>query len=90
MPVQAHPPSPERNLLFAGLGLTLGLLTREKITRAFSEWLLNKTQPLANILVEQKAITQEQKSIIESAVELQIQVDGNEAHALASLKNAGE
>lgn len=76
----------ERNLIFAGLGMQLGILSREKIIRAFTEWLLDKKTPLGEILVQQNAITAEQRRILDEATETQIRQDGNEESALASIK----
>ncbi len=56
----------ERNLLFAGLGLTLGLLSRDRVIRAFTEWLLDKNRPLGDILLEQKALTPDQRAAIDA------------------------
>lgn len=78
----------EHNLIFAGLGLQLGIIAKDKVIRAFTEWLFDKARPLGEILVHQKAITPEQWKTLESAVEAHIQQEGGEQKALASLKNA--
>ena len=77
----------EHNLIFAGLGLQLGIIAKDKVIRAFTEWLFDKTRPLGEILVHQKAITPEQMKTLESAVDAHIQQEGGEQKALASLKN---
>ena len=78
----------EHNLIFAGLGLQLGIIAKDKVIRAFTEWLFDKARPLGEILVHQKAITPEQWKTLESVVEAHIQQEGGEQKALASLKNA--
>ena len=75
----------EHNLIFAGLGLQLGIIAKDKVIRAFTEWLFDKTKPLGEILVHQKAITPEQRKALESAVEAHIQQEGGHDRALASL-----
>jgi|GEM_PF-192098 len=75
----------EHNLIFAGLGLQLGIIAKDKVIRAFTEWLFDKARPLGEILVHQKAITPEQRKTLESAVEAHIQQEGGEQKALASL-----
>ena len=75
----------EQNLIFAGLGLQLGIIAKDKVIRAFTEWLFDKARPLGEILVHQKAITPEQRKTLESAVEAHIQQEGGEQKALASL-----
>jgi formylglycine-generating enzyme required for sulfatase activity/serine/threonine protein kinase len=77
----------EHNLIFAGLGLQLGIIAKDKVIRAFTEWLFDKARPLGEILVHQKAITPEQMKTLESAVDAHIQQEGGEQKALASLKN---
>ena len=77
----------EHNLIFAGLGLQLGIITKDKVIRAFTEWLFDKARPLGEILVHQKSITPEQRKTLESAVEAHIQQEGGEQKALASLNH---
>lgn len=75
----------ERNLLYAGLGLQLGILSKDKVIRAFTEWLFDKTKPLREILIAQKALTEEEGKALEIAVEANIKQEGGEKEALASL-----
>ena len=77
----------EHNLIFAGLGLQLGIIAKDKVIRAFTEWLFDKARPLGEILVHQKAITPEQRKALESTVEAHIQQEGSEQKALASLNH---
>ena len=77
----------EHNLIFAGLGLQLGIIAKDKVIRGFTEWLFDKTKPLGEILVHQKAITPEQRKALESAVTAHIQQEGGEQKALASLNH---
>jgi len=77
----------EHNLIFAGLGLQLGIIAKDKVIRAFTEWLFDKARPLGEILVHQKAITPEQRKTLESAVKAHIQQEGGEQKALASLSH---
>jgi formylglycine-generating enzyme required for sulfatase activity len=77
----------EHNLILAGLGLQLGIIAKDKVIRAFTEWLFDKSRPLGEILVHQKAITPEQRKTLESAVEAHIQQEGGEQKALASLNH---
>ena len=75
----------ERNLLFAGLGLQLGILSKDKVIRAFTEWLFDKSKPLGEILVAQKGISEEECKALEIAVDANIKQEGGEKEALASL-----
>ncbi|MEI6324145.1 MAG: hypothetical protein WCO91_01720 [Gemmataceae bacterium] len=51
--------------MFADLGLLLGFLNREMVLKAFNGWLLDKSLPLGEILVQQKSITFEERQQIE-------------------------
>jgi len=77
----------KHNLIFAGLGLQLGVIAKDKVIRAFTEWLFDKARPLGEILVHQESITPEQRKALESAVEAHIQQEGSEQKALASLNH---
>ncbi|RLS85952.1 MAG: hypothetical protein DWI06_00800 [Planctomycetota bacterium] len=67
--------------------MQLGIIAKDKVIRAFTEWLFDKTRPLGEILVHQKAITPEQRKTLESAVTAHIQQEGGEQKALASLNH---
>lgn len=75
----------EQNLILAGLGLQLGILSKDKVIRAFTEWLFDKSKPLADILIQQKAITAEECNSLKVAVQAHIQKEGDQEKALASL-----
>ena len=75
----------EQNLIFAGLGLQLGILTKEQVIRAFTEWLFDKSKLLPEILLHQNALTLEQANVLRSAVDAHIQKEGGHERALASL-----
>ena len=77
----------EHNLIFAGLGLQLGVIAKDKVIRAFTEWLFDKARPLGEILVHQESITPEQRKALESAVKAHIHQEGSEQKALASLNH---
>ena len=51
--------------MFADQGLLLGFLNREMVLKAFNGWLLDKSLPLGEILVNQKSITFEERQQIE-------------------------
>ena len=75
----------EQNLIFAGLGLQLGMLSKEQVIRAFTEWLFDKSKPLPQILLDQKAMAEDRIKILKLAVEAHIQKEGNTKKALATL-----
>ena len=71
-------PIAEQNLIFAGLGLQLGILSKDKVIRAFTEWLFDKSKPLAEILIQQKALTAEQSKQLIGAAQANIQQEGDQ------------
>ena len=75
----------EQNLIFAGLGLQLGMLSKEQVIRAFTEWLFDKSKPLSQILLSQKAMAQDKIKTLELAVEGYIQKEGGHEKTLATL-----
>ena len=75
----------EQNLIFAGLGLQLGMLSKEQVIRAFTEWLFDKSKPLSQILLTQKAMAQDKIKTLELAVEGYIQKEGGHEKTLATL-----
>lgn len=76
----------EQNLIVAGLGLQLGLISKEHIIRAFTEWMFDKSKSISDILIQQKALTEVQASLLNGAVAAHIQKEGNLEIALASLQ----
>jgi eukaryotic-like serine/threonine-protein kinase len=84
MPSKPNPIA-EQNLIFAGLGLQLGILSKDKVIRAFTEWLFDKSKPLADILIQQKALSSEEANSLKVAVQAHIQKEGDQEKALASL-----
>ena len=75
----------EKNLIFAGLGLQLGRLSKEQVIRAFTEWLFDKSKSLPEILIHQKALEESQIKILQAAAEAHIQKEGGNKNALLSL-----
>ena len=73
------------NLIFAGIGLQLGILSKEQVIRAFTEWLFDKSISLEKILIRQKVLTGQQVQIITKAVQSYILEKGSEDKALEGL-----
>lgn len=78
-------PIAEQNLIFAGLGLQLGILSKDKVIRAFTEWLFDKSKPLVDILIQQNALSSEEANSLKVAVQAHIKKEGDQEKALASL-----
>lgn len=56
----------QSNALFACLGLKSGLISKDRVIRAFTEWLFDKSKTLGDILCSHNSITEDQKKRIET------------------------
>jgi serine/threonine-protein kinase len=80
----------DRNLLFGIVALQMEFISREALVVAMNAWVLDKSKPLGEILVEQKALTAPRHELLESLVEEHLRQHGNDPQlslaALASPK----
>jgi serine/threonine protein kinase len=80
----------DRNLLFGIVALQMEFISREALVAAMNAWVLDKSKPLGEILVEQKALTSPRHELLESLVEEHLRQHGNDPQlslaALASPK----
>ena len=65
------PPSPaaDRNLLFGILALQMDFVSRDALIAAMHAWVLDKSRPLGQILVEQRALAPRRLALLDSLVE---------------------
>jgi len=77
----------ERNLIFVGLALERGWIDLHQITHAFTVWICDKTQSLANILVNIGSITEPQKRELDQGVEQKLFEESSSAQAVNSLES---
>ncbi len=61
-------PGADRNLLFGILALQMDFLGRDPLIAAMHAWVLDKTRPLGQILVEQGALKPDERDVIEALV----------------------
>ena len=82
--------SADRSLLLGVLALQNNFVDRHQLVSAFDRWVSDKKKSLADVLVEMKAITREEKSLIEALVDRHISKNGGDAQAsLAAISSAG-
>jgi WD40 repeat protein/serine/threonine protein kinase len=62
-------PSADRNLLFGILALQMDFIGRDALIAAMHAWVLDKSRPLGQILVEQQALASRRLALLESLVE---------------------
>ncbi len=66
------PPASDRNLLFGILALQRGFIRPEQLIAALHAWALTPNRPLADFLVEQRALDLAQRAVIDSLVAARI------------------
>ena len=82
--------SADRSLLLGVLALQNNFVDRHQLVSAFDRWVSDKKKSLADVLVQMKVITREEKALIEALVERHISKNGGDAQAsLAAISSAG-
>jgi hypothetical protein len=80
----------DRNLLFGILALQMDFITRDALIRAMQAWVLEKSQPLGQLLVEQGAMSADHRALLEPLVQKHIEMHGNDPQkSLAALSSIG-
>jgi hypothetical protein len=76
-------------LAFASRGLCQNeLITKPQLVAAFSVWLAERSKGLDQILVDQAALTQTQRAVIDSLVNLQLAKHGGIEKSLQQLMSS--
>src|SRR2546430_162850 len=84
-------PIGDRNLLFGILALQRNIISKETFVAAMKIWLLDKKKGLAQILCEQKALSENHHAVLEELVDTQMARHGNDARkSLAAVSVAAE
>lgn len=80
----------DRNLLFGILALQNNMIDRRQLVRAFDDWIVDKSQTLADLLVQDAAITLAERELMNALVERHLERHGgNAAQSLAALSSIG-
>ena len=80
----------DRNLLFGILALQMDFISREALVQAMNAWVLTKTKPLGQILLDLKAFTADTHALLEALVQKHVALHGNDAEkSLASVTPVG-
>src|SRR5262249_43992333 len=79
-----------RNLLFGVLALQMDFISREALIAAVSTWIHDKAKRLAQILVEQGALPEARRALLEPLVEEHLRVhDDDPEQSLGSVSSVG-
>jgi hypothetical protein len=83
-------PTADRNLLFGILALQMDFIDRDALIKAMNAWVLEKTKPLGQILLEQGALQPEDRALLDTMVRRHLELHGNDAEkSLAALSSVG-
>jgi serine/threonine-protein kinase len=80
----------DRNLLFGVIALQMNFVDRDALLRAMNAWVLDKTEPIENILVSQGDLEEATKRLLVALVDRHLEChDLDPQQSLASLSSAG-
>jgi serine/threonine protein kinase/tetratricopeptide (TPR) repeat protein len=79
-------PSADRNLLFGMLAMQMDFITREQLIAAMQAWVFEKHRPLGAILVQQNALADDNRGLLELLVQKHLaHHDNNTEKSLAAM-----
>ena len=82
--------SADRNLLFGIVALQMDFINRDQLVAAMHAWVLKKTRPLGEILVEQNVVPASKRELLEPLVDQHVKDHaGDPAQSLAGLSSIG-
>jgi serine/threonine-protein kinase len=83
-------PSHDRNLLFGILAVQMDFISRDALVAAMNAWVLTKAKPLGEILLEQKALSADRRTLLEALVQEHLKQHGNDPEkSLAAVSSLG-
>src|SRR5437588_5871162 len=82
--------SADRNLLFGILAVQMNFVGRDALIAAMHAWVLERSKPLGQILVEQRALSPSRQSLLEQLVDEHLAAhDGDAERSLAAVGGVG-
>jgi serine/threonine-protein kinase len=83
-------PHADRNLLFGILALQMDFISRDALVAAMNAWVLDRDQPLGQILRQQGTLSEEHLALLEAMVQAHIkQHNNNPQQSLAAISSVG-
>ena len=80
----------DRNLLFGILALQMDFIARDSLIGAMHAWVLEKSKPLGQILLDRKALTPDTHALLEALVHKHLGMHANDAEkSLAAVSTVG-
>jgi serine/threonine-protein kinase len=80
-------PSADRNLLFGILALQMDFISRDALIAGMQAWVFNKSTPLGQILLEQRALQADTHALLEALVQKHLEMHGDAEKSLASVSS---
>jgi serine/threonine-protein kinase len=78
-------------MLFGILALQMDFVSRDALLAAMNAWVLDKTRPLGQVLVEQQALRPEKRELLEALVRAHLEMHGDDPErSLAALGSTGQ
>jgi eukaryotic-like serine/threonine-protein kinase len=68
----------DRNLLFGVLALQMDFISRDALVAALNSWVMEKSRPLGQILIEQGALAEDSYSVLEAVLVKHLQLHDDE------------
>jgi hypothetical protein len=82
--------SADRNLLFGILALQMDFVTRDQLVAGMNAWVLDKTRPLGDILLERSVLDNDTHALLEALVRKHLANHGDDpASSLAAVSSLG-
>ena len=79
----------DRNLLFGILALQMDFISKEASIAAMSAWVLAKSKPLGQILVEQGALAGDRQALLEALVQEHLKTHNHDAQNEGLVPSSG-
>ncbi|MFM9969590.1 MAG: tetratricopeptide repeat protein [Burkholderiales bacterium] len=72
-------PAADQNLLFGILAVQMDFINRDALIAGMHGWILEKSKPLGQILLEQNALRADTRALLEALVQKHLELHGNDA-----------
>src|SRR5262249_28484837 len=83
-------PATDYNLLFGILAVQMGFIDRDALVAAMNAWVLDKTQSLGQVLMQQKTLGADEHALLEALVGKHLERHGNDARkSLTMMSSVG-
>jgi hypothetical protein len=83
-------PMADRNLLFGILALQMDFIGRDALIAAMNAWVVDKTKPLGQILLERGTLRSDTHDLLDAVVQKHLELHGGDAEkSLASVSSIG-